>query len=102
MEHRNALIVDAELTEATGYAERDTALEMLDGSHPRPDVEPSRATRATTPKISLPMSASSGSRRTSRRTRPANAPRSTGAPPAMPDMPSVNGSANGSRNRSAG
>jgi transposase len=29
MEHRNALIVDIELTEATGYAERDTALEML-------------------------------------------------------------------------
>jgi transposase len=30
MEHRNALIVDAELTEATGYAERATALEMLE------------------------------------------------------------------------
>jgi transposase len=30
MEHRNALIVDIELTEATGYAERDTALEMLE------------------------------------------------------------------------
>jgi transposase len=29
MEHRNALIVDIELTEATGYAERDTALAML-------------------------------------------------------------------------
>ena len=29
MEHRNALIVDIELSEATGYAERDTALEML-------------------------------------------------------------------------
>jgi transposase len=29
MEHRNALIVDAELTQATGYAERDTAVEML-------------------------------------------------------------------------
>jgi transposase len=29
MEHRNALLVDIELTEATGYAERDTALEML-------------------------------------------------------------------------
>jgi hypothetical protein len=29
MEHRNALIVDIELTPATGYAERDTALEML-------------------------------------------------------------------------
>jgi transposase len=29
MEHRSALIVDAELTAATGHAERDTALEML-------------------------------------------------------------------------
>jgi transposase len=29
MEHRNALLVDAELCPATGYAERDTALEML-------------------------------------------------------------------------
>src|SRR6266851_6630100 len=29
MENRNALIVDAELTAATGYAERDTAAEML-------------------------------------------------------------------------
>ena len=30
MEHRSALLVDIELTEATGYAERDAALEMLD------------------------------------------------------------------------
>jgi transposase len=29
MEHRSALIVDIELTQATGYAERDTALELL-------------------------------------------------------------------------
>jgi len=29
MEHRNALIADIELTQATGYAERETALEML-------------------------------------------------------------------------
>lgn len=29
MENRNALIVDAELTAATGYAERETAVEML-------------------------------------------------------------------------
>jgi transposase len=29
LEHRNALIVDAELTAATGYAERDAAVEML-------------------------------------------------------------------------
>jgi len=34
MEHRNALIVDAELTQASGYAERDTAVEML-GRLPR-------------------------------------------------------------------
>jgi transposase len=30
MEHRNALIVDIELTEASGYAERAAALEMLE------------------------------------------------------------------------
>ena len=30
MENRNALLIDVELTEATGYAERDTALEMLE------------------------------------------------------------------------
>jgi transposase len=30
MEHRSALIIDAELTAATGYAERDTAVEMLE------------------------------------------------------------------------
>jgi hypothetical protein len=29
MEHRNALLVDIELSEANGYAERETALEML-------------------------------------------------------------------------
>ena len=29
MEHRNALLVDMELTEANGYAERDAAVEML-------------------------------------------------------------------------
>src|SRR6516162_6716250 len=30
MEHRNALIIDVELTEANGYAEREAALEMLE------------------------------------------------------------------------
>ena len=34
MEHRNALIVDADLTEASGHAERDAALSML-GRQPR-------------------------------------------------------------------
>src|SRR5436190_1701726 len=35
MEHRNALLVDIELSEANGYAERDTALEMLGRLPPR-------------------------------------------------------------------
>jgi len=35
MEHRNALIVDAELTLATGYAEREAALVMLGRLPPR-------------------------------------------------------------------
>jgi transposase len=35
MEHRNALIVDIDLTEATGHAERDAALGMLGRQPPR-------------------------------------------------------------------
>ena len=35
MEHRNALIVDIELTEATGHAERDAAIGMLRRQPPR-------------------------------------------------------------------
>ncbi len=35
MEHRNALIVDMEFTEATGFAERDAALAMLGRQPPR-------------------------------------------------------------------
>ena len=60
MENRNALIVDAELTPPTGYAERDTAVEML-GRLPRADgVAPSPPTRATTPPTSSPRSATLG------------------------------------------
>jgi len=40
MEHRNALIVDAELTTTDGYAERATAVEML-ARLPRHHVRPS-------------------------------------------------------------
>lgn len=40
MEHRNALIVDIDLTEATGHAERDTAIGML-------RRQPARARRRT-------------------------------------------------------
>ena len=86
MEHRNALIVDAELTEATGYAERDTALEMLRRLPPRTRRRTVAGDKGyDTVKTSSPMSASSGSRPTSHRTRPGNAQRSMGAPPATPD-----------------
>ena len=49
MEHRNALIVDMELTEASGFAERDAALDMLARLPARAGVAPSPATRAMTP-----------------------------------------------------
>ncbi len=103
MENRNALIVDAELTTADGYAERATALEMLARL-------PKTARRRTvagdkgydTRGLRRRASASSGSPRTSPRTPAGNAPRSTGAPPATPATRSACGSANGSRNPSAG
>ena len=102
MEHRNALIVDAELTTADGYAERATALEMLARL-------PTTARRRTvagdkgydtrgfvadvrrlgfTPHVAQNTTG--------------NAPRSTGAPPDTPATPCRCGSANGSRNPSAG
>ena len=83
MEHRNTLLVDIELSEANGYAERDTALEMLSRLPRRNGDGLSRGTRAMTPKTSSPRFASRGSHPTSRRTRPASSPRSTGAPLAM-------------------
>jgi hypothetical protein len=46
MEHRNALLVDIELSEATGYAERDTALEMLGRLPPTRRRRTSPATKA--------------------------------------------------------
>ena len=67
-----------------------------------PGDAPSPGTRATTPAGSSPTPASSGSPPTSPRTPPGNAPRSTGAPPATPATRSACGSANGSRNPSAG
>ena len=102
MENRNALLVDVELTEATGYAERDTALEMLERLRHATGVARSRPTRVTTLPDGSPMSVSSASRHTSRRTRRTGAARSTGGPPDIPDIRSANGSANGSRNRSDG
>ena len=60
MENRNALIVDAELTQADGYAERATAIELLGrlpGRKRRRTVEP--PTRATTPRCSSPTAGTS-------------------------------------------
>ena len=48
MEHRHALIVDMELTEATGYAERDAALAMRDDSRRCAGVAPSPRTGVMT------------------------------------------------------
>lgn len=50
MEHRNALIIDAELTQLNGKAERDTALEMLRRLPMRKRRRTSRAIRHMTPK----------------------------------------------------
>ena len=55
MEHRNALIVDAELTVADGYAERATAArDARPAPHASHGGAPSLATRATTPAGSSP------------------------------------------------
>jgi transposase len=76
IEHRSGLIVDAELTQATGVM---------------------------TPKTSLLRFAGWGSPRMSRRTPVViGAQRLMGAPPAMPGIGSPSGSANESRNRSVG
>nr|WP_291822182.1 hypothetical protein [Candidatus Microthrix sp.] len=103
IEHRNGLITDADLTKATGYAERDCAKTMLD----RLPKRKRRRTVAedkntTTPKPSLPTSAPLGFTPTSPKTTATAGPRSMGAPPDIPATNPANGSANVSRNPSAG
>ena len=68
MEHRSALIVDAELTTADGYAEQAATLEMLGRLPGNRDGARSLATRTTTRKASWPTRGRSGSRPTSPRT----------------------------------
>ena len=91
MEHRSALIVDAELTIADGYAERATAPSRCSpGCRRRRGDAPSPVTRPTTPKGSSPASARSGSRRTSRRTpRTALGDRRAHHPPRRPPREST-------------
>ena len=102
MEHRSALIVDMELSEATGHAERDAALEMLErlpGRRRRRTVAADKAYDAAdfvaqvrdlhvTPHVAPPPLG--------------GAAPSTPAPPDMPAIRSASGSENGSRNPSAG
>ena len=90
MENRSALIVDAELTTADGYAERATAT---------PDARPAPQDRPPThgrgrqglrhQRVHRPGPRVSGSRPTSPRTPPDNAPPSTPERPDTPAMPSA-------------
>jgi Transposase DDE domain len=75
MENRNALIVDARLTEANGTAERATALDMIDDNAAL--AAPWAATRTTTRPISSLAVASAAAHRMYRRTIPTAARRST-------------------------
>ena len=52
MENRNALVVDACLTQAGGHAERVVALHMIEPHADRPHAMTWAPTRATTPKTS--------------------------------------------------
>ncbi len=102
MEHRNALITDMELSPATGYAERDTALTLL-GRLPR------RSRRRTVAgdkgydtKDFIAGCRELGITPTSPKTPPTAAAPSMGGPPATPATWPACASANASRNRSAG
>jgi len=102
MENRNALIIDAELTQADGFAERATAIELLADYLAGPGAAPSPPTRATTPAPSSPTAANSASRPMSPRTPMVGAQPSTGAPPATPVTGPVNELDPGSKSPSAG
>ena len=95
IEHRSALIVDAELTAATGYAERDSATDMLKRLPKSAGDEPWLETRTTTRRTSSLTYARLGSLPTLRRTPPTAGPRSTDAPPDTPATTSANGSETG-------
>ena len=91
IEHRSALIADAELTAATRYAERDCATEMLKRLPKSTRRAPWVAIRTTTRRTSSLTCAPPGSPRTSRRTPPPADLRSTSASPDTPDTTSANG-----------
>ena len=102
MENRNALIVDAELTGATGYAERDTAAEMLGRLPKRKRRRTVGADKGYDTAGFVAEVRDLASPRTSPRTTTSGAQQSTVAPPDIQDTTSLNGSGPGSRNPSAG
>lgn len=107
MENRNGLVVDGGITQASGTAEREAALAMLDRRTGRRRITPP-PTRPMTCGSSWSICASGRSPRTSRSTgifrRLANRARapSTSGPRGIPAMPSANAAANASRRCSAG
>ena len=57
IENRNGLVVDTELLQANGTAERDAALLMMERILWREPGDSRRGTRDTTPRTSLPSCA---------------------------------------------
>jgi transposase len=101
MENRSGLIVQGDLTQTDGHAERRSALDMIPRhSHDRPDGRPSALTRASMRPSSSPTCAKPASRHMSRRNR--DIQRSTAAPPGTTATPGSNGTASASRRPSAG
>ena len=102
MENRNALIVDAELGFADGYAERSTATEMLARLPKTARRRTVAGDKGYDTKGFVAGVRELGSRRTSPRTPAVNDQRSTAERPAIPATPCRCASANASRNLSAG
>ncbi len=100
-ENRNGLVVAAKLTQASGTAEREAAVEMVDGLGVPVRSRWAR-TRATTPGTSCARYASAGSRRTWRRTRRIVGARSMIGPHVTRATTSASGYANASKRCSAG
>lgn len=107
IENRNGLVVGGSISQATGTAERETALALIDGVIAK-GGSPSVPIRATMSRSSCMIYDIDGSRRTSQSTdtsaRPARLarPRSINGPPVISATRLVSAVANGSKKCSAG
>ena len=102
MENRNALIVDAELTQADGYAERATALAMLARQPRRARRRTVAADEGNDTRAFVADCRDLASPPTSPRTPRTGAQPWKGEPPVTPGTGPANGPGHGSRNPSAG